>query len=332
MKLNQSRYAVLTLGETMARLTPPDFQRFGQSRSVEMHVGGSESNTAVGLARLGHSVCWLSRMTANPIGRWIVADIAAQGVDVSHVLWTDQDRVGTYYMERGRPPRDSQVFYDRASSAMSQMQASDLPEELFSSSAARIFHLSGITLGISATAQQTATRAVELAKRGGQQLSFDLNYRARLWSPQQAYDICSPIMAQANWIFLPLRDATSVCGVNQNAEPQDVCRELLSRWPQATIVLTRGRQGAISIAPSGELIEQAAFPAEEVERLGGGDAFSAGYLSALLEGFDPQLTLRWACATAALKYTIPGDLPLLDRSSVESLVGEHARGSAGIRR
>ncbi len=332
MNSKQSVYDVLTLGETMARLTPADFQRFGQSRAVEMHVGGSESNTAVGLARLGHRVCWLSRMTANPVGRWIAAEIAAQGVDVSHVLWTDQDRVGTYYMERGRPPRDSQVFYDRAGSAMSRMQASELPTELFTRAAAEIFHVSGITLGISPTARQTVTRAVEMAKRGGQQLSFDLNYRARLWSPEEAYAICAPIMAQADWIFLPIRDAIGVCGMAKAAAPQEICGELHSRWPQATIVLTRGNQGATSIGQTGDLIEQTAFRAEEVERLGGGDAFSAGYLSALLSGLDPHLSLRWACAAAAIKYTIPGDLPLLDRCVVESLVGDPMRGSAGIHR
>ena len=154
------QYDVLTLGETMARFTPPGFERFGQSRSVEMHVGGSESNTAVGLSRLGFRACWLSRLTNNAIGRWIATEIASHGVDVSWVNWTDEDRVGTYYLERGRPPRSSQVFYDRAGSAMSRMRPEELPAELFTSNAARVFHTSGITLGLSQVARQTALRAV----------------------------------------------------------------------------------------------------------------------------------------------------------------------------
>ena len=134
---------VQTIGETMLRFTPPAFERFGQSRAVEMHVGGSESNTAVGLARLGHRARWISRMTDNPLGRWIVREIASHGVDDSYVIWTDEDRVGTYYMERGLPPRDSRVFYDREASAISRLQAADLPRELFSPGAAQTPTLDG---------------------------------------------------------------------------------------------------------------------------------------------------------------------------------------------
>lgn len=325
------QYDVLTLGETMARFTPPGFERFGQSRSVEMHVGGSESNTAVGLSRLGFRACWLSRLTNNAIGRWIATEIASHGVDVSWVNWTDEDRVGTYYLERGRPPRSSQVFYDRAGSAMSRMRPEELPAELFTSNAARVFHTSGITLGLSQVSRQTALRAVELARAAGQKISFDLNFRSRLWSATDAYAACAPIMAQADIVFLPLRDAHAVCGVS-GSDPAAVCRELHARWPRATLVVTRGGQGAVAMDADGEFYEQPAFPAEEVERLGGGDAFSAGYLAAMLSGGMVGDSLRWGCATAAIKYTIPGDLPLFDRDMVVTLVNDPSRGSSSISR
>ncbi len=324
-------YDVLTLGETMARFTPPAFERFGQSRSVEMHVGGSESNTAVGLARLGHRVCWLSRLTDNAIGRWITREIASHGVDVSRVVWTDEDRVGTYYMERGRPPRSSQVLYDRADSAMSRMQPDELPPELFATGAARVFHTSGITVGLSEDARRTAMRAVELAREAKQVISFDLNFRSRLWAAAEAYAACEPIMAQADIIFLPLRDAQAVCEVTK-AEPAAVCRELHGRWPRATLVVTRAELGAVAMDAAGTFFEQAAFPADEVERLGGGDAFSAGYLAAVLSGCDVQDSLRWGCATAAIKYTIPGDLPLLDRNMVAALVSDPSHRPTSIQR
>ncbi len=327
MSEHKQKFDVLTLGETMVRFTPPGFERFGQSPSVEIHVGGSESNTAVGLARLGHRAAWISRMTDNPVGRWIVSQIASQGVDVSQVVWTNSDRVGTYTMERGCPPRDSQVFYDRADSAMSRIQPSDLRREWFDPQQTQIFHLSGITAGLSASAHATVQAAIELAKAAGTKVSFDLNYRSRLWEAATAYATCAPLLSSADIIFLPIRDAIGVCGVDARLDLQAVCAELHDRWPQAEIVLTLGREGAVAIDSAGVFYEQAAFEAVEVERLGGGDAFSAGYLSATLAGSSVQTALVWGCAAAAIKYTLPGDLPLIDRAMVSSLVSGRTTGA-----
>lgn len=324
-------YDVITFGETMARFTPAGYERFGQSRMVEMHVAGSESNTAIGLARLGHRVCWLSRLSNNAIGRWIASEIASHGVDISRVVWTEDDRVGTFYMERGAPPRSSQVFYDRAESAIARMRPEDLPSDLFRRQAGGVFHTSGITLGISSQARQTCLHAIELARGGGQLISFDLNYRSRLWTAAAAQAACEPVMDQADLIFLPVRDAQSVCGIS-TIEPASICHELHVRWPQATIVLTRGKLGAMAMDQSGSFFEQPAFPAVEVERLGGGDAFSAGYLSAILSGQSVPDALRWGCATAAIKYTLPGDLPLIDRSSVAALVADQSPLGSSIQR
>ncbi len=317
-----SRFDVVTLGETMLRFTPPAFERFGQSRMVEVHVGGSESNTAVGLSRLGHRVSWISRLTDNPLGRWIASELSAQGVDVSLVVWTAEQRVGTYYMERGRQPRPSQIYYDRAGSAMCSIQPDDLPIGLFSLATARVFHLSGITCGLSDSAAMTATFAVEQAKQAGQHVSFDLNFRGRLWDAEDAYRVCKPLMAQADTIFLAIRDAHAVCGVPADHDAEQTCRELHARWPKATIVQTLGSQGAMAIEPDGKLYSQPAFQVEQVERLGSGDAFSAGYLAAILQGQSLPTALAWACAAAALKYTIAGDLPLFDRSMLSQLLAD----------
>src|SRR5512144_599786 len=107
-----STYDVVTLGETMLRFTPPDFKRLEQTSSFNAEVGGSESNLAIGLARLGLKVLWLSRLTDNPLGRLIEGTIARQGVDTSRVIWTEADRVGLYFLEEGKAPRQSKVIYD----------------------------------------------------------------------------------------------------------------------------------------------------------------------------------------------------------------------------
>ena len=126
-----SEYDVLTLGESMLRLSPPGMQRLEQAAAFEIHVGGSESNTAVGLARLGLRIAWLSRLGENAVGRIVAAEIARHGVDCQYVRWAAGERVGTYFVEYAPPPRGIQLLYDRADSAMSRMRPQDLPATLF---------------------------------------------------------------------------------------------------------------------------------------------------------------------------------------------------------
>lgn len=324
-------FDVITLGETMLRLTPPGFDRLEQATALEMHIGGSESNTAVGLARLGHRTAWLSRLPNNVLGHLVASTIGRYGVDVSHVLWSaDSDRLGTYYLERGKPPRGSQVLYDRRDSAISKMQPSELPSQLFAPNKAKLFHTSGITLGISQSSAATAQLAAELAKAAEMLVSFDVNYRAKLWRPEAARDSCVDFIKLADIVFLPVRDAHTVFGLE---EPTDeaILHNLSRHVPNCTIVMTLGARGAIAIDRHGETYRQAAFPTTEVERLGSGDAFAAGYLANFLEHANIASALRWGCATASLKYTIPGDLPLVHRHEVESLVISENRSSDIVR-
>src|SRR5690349_11697201 len=156
-------YDVVTLGETMLRLTPPGMRRIEQAISLDIEIGGSESNTAVGLARLGLRVAWLSRLTDNPLGRLLAQTLAGHGVDTGWISWTDQDRIGLYFLEEGKAPRGSNVTYDRANSAMSRMQPADLPTDLFKSGQSKLLHLTGITPALGSQATATARQALELA-------------------------------------------------------------------------------------------------------------------------------------------------------------------------
>jgi 2-dehydro-3-deoxygluconokinase len=312
-------YDVVTLGETMLRLTPPDFRLMEQATSLTMHVAGSESNVAAGLARLGLHVCWFSRLTDNIVGRFLVNGIAAHGVDTSRVIWTDEDRVGTYFVEEGRPPRSSQILYDRLHSAMSRIQPDDLPTDLFVAGGAKLLHLSGITPALSESAAATVRRAYELAKAAGWQVSFDLNYRAKLWSEAQARACYEEYMPGVDVIITPLGDAQRVLEIHENATT--ILNKLHSSYPQATIVVTLGADGAVaSKPPTGYHLHQPAFPAEQVDRIGGGDAFDAGFLYSYLKGDPLSVALRWGVAVAALKYSIPGDMPLVRHAEVLGLV------------
>lgn len=317
-----ANYDVVTLGETMLRFTPPGVQRIDQAAHFELEVGGSESNTSVGLARLGLNVAWLSRLPANPLGKRIARTLAGQGVDTSHVVWAAGERLGLYFVEFGDGPRPTQVTYDRADSAMSRMQPDELPAELFKSGRARHLHLTGITVAISQSAAATARRAVELAKAAGMTFSFDVNYRAKLWSPEQARAGCHEFAAAADIFFTPIRDAESIYGVY--GDPETALAQLQAQYPQATIILTLGAEGAIGAQPGQAAISQSVFPAGTVGRIGGGDAFTAGVLYGYLTDTNPEsrlaTALRWGAAAAAFKYTIPGDMPLFEKEEVEGLL------------
>ncbi len=315
-----SLYDVVTLGETMIRLTPPTLQRIEQTTTFDIHIGGSESNTAVGLARLGMRVCWLSRLTDNSLGRAISGTMAHYGVDIAHVVWTEQDRIGLYFYEPGVAPRSSRVVYDRAHSAMSRMSADEIPSSLFESQTAKLLHLTGITLAIGAA--DAAARALQLARAAGWRVSFDVNHRRKLWDADSARVGCEAFMQAANIIFIALEDAKTL--YNTSADPAEALNMLTGRYPQADIIMTLGAQGAMARTSDGSLLTQATFPAGEVGRLGGGDAFAAGVLYAILnQGADSMAqALRWGAACAALKYSIPGDLPLFEFKEAEALVNQ----------
>lgn len=311
----------------MLRFTPPAFSRLEQATCLELHVGGSESNTAVGLARLGLTVAWLSRLTDNPLGRTIANTLRAQGVDTSQVVWTSEDRVGLYFLEEGKPPRGHQVYYDRAGSAMSRMTPEDLPAALFEQPV-RLFHTTGITAALSDASAATALEAVRRAKAAGWRVSFDVNYRAKLWSPQAARARCQQLMALADIIFIPQGDARTVFGYGAADTAEQLLARLAQTYPQADIFMSLGQQGAAGRSADGNIAHHPVFAAETVGRLGGGDAFSAGVLYAYLrepQGAPQLLTaLRWGCAAAALKYSLPGDLPLFDLEQVTALVSGQA--------
>ena len=316
------QYDVVTLGESMLRLTPPGYLRIEQAGSFDIWVGGTESNTAVGLARLGMDVAWVSRLPASPLGRYISNRVAQYGVDVSQVVWAQDERLGIYFHEKAQDPRASEIIYDRKDSAMSRMQPTDLPAQLFQPGNADLLHVTGITLAISESAGATVHAALQRAKAAGWRSSFDTNYRSKLWSGAEAAAGCQLAMDLADVVFCPLGDYHALYG---EASADAALADLAERFPDTLIVMTLGKDGTIARTASGELLRQAAILAGEVGRIGGGDAFAAGFLYAWLREDDVVLALKWGVVMSAMKYTIHGDLPLVDREAVAAL----AAGAAG---
>jgi 2-dehydro-3-deoxygluconokinase len=312
-------YDVVALGETMLRFSPDGNERLEQAANLHVHVGGSESNTAVGLARLGHKVAWLSRLTDNPLGRTVASAIRSQGVDVSHVVWTNRDRVGLYFLESGPIPRGSRVIYDRENSAYAKFSVEELPVELFSRDRSRWLLVTGISLALGESARQLIAHAVSLARQAGWKIAFDVNHRRLLCTTREARDYFDELFRSCDLLFAAYRDVGAIWGMDCGEDYQAAMAKLLQYRDGRHSVMTLSSHGAIA-GVQDEICLQRIEPVEPVGRLGGGDAFSAGYLHAQLEGLSLSDSLRWSTAVARLKYTIPGDLPLIDRSEVESLL------------
>src|SRR3984893_13998799 len=178
-------FDVITFGEAMLRLSPPSFRRLEQARSLEVFVGGAELNTAVGLARLGRSTAWISRLTQNPLGRLLGNHAREAGVSTEHVVWTADDRVGVYFLEFGAAPRASSVLYDRKDSAIANIRPGLVDwSKVFAGG--KWFHVTGITPALSRSGAATPREALQAARAAKLQISIDLNYRAKLWTPAEA--------------------------------------------------------------------------------------------------------------------------------------------------
>ncbi len=319
MSSNAIKYDVVTLGETMWRLSPPGHERLETTRALDINIGGTESNVAAALARLGKRAAWWSRLPANPLGDNVADILRMHGVDVSGVR-REGRRLGTYFVEFGLPPRPTQVIYDRAGSAASEMQPDDFDWTLLQAS--RWLHLTGITPALSASCLATTRRAIDEARAANIPISFDLNYRAKLWTPAEAAACCDPLAARATLVIAAERDIHNLYGA------AITIRDLHQRWNGATIVLTRGAAGAVAYDGSADYSADA-FSIQIVDRVGAGDAFDAGLLCALLDGKRLGEALRWGTAVAALKLTMPGDIAVVSRAEVEHLL---AAGSSAIQR
>lgn len=311
---------VVTLGEALIRLTPPAMRRLEDASALELDVSGSEANTAAGLARLGKSVLWLSRLTDNPLGRQITRRLSGLGVDTHHVTWTEKDRVGVVYQEEAAPPRTPRSLYDRTNSAMSRIRTSDLPAAVFTPGSARMLHLTGITPALSSAANTAALHAQKRAVEAGWRLSFDVNYRAHLWSTDDARTTIEPFLRAADVAFISRSDAQAVYGLAEAVPAQRVLDTVAAYFPQAVWVLTLGEGGAIARERDGRIYRQSAYACTDHSQTGCGGAFSAGFLAAYLDGAPVTTALKWGCAAAALKRATPGDLSTFDKADLLRLV------------
>jgi 2-dehydro-3-deoxygluconokinase len=321
---------IVSFGETMFRLNALDGSRLEDVDRLQAYVAGTESNTLAALARLGLNVTWMSALPANPLGRRVEGELRLHGVDTSHVVWMKGARLGIFYSEEAASPLGVQVHYDRANSACALIDP--LAVDYAVVDTARMLHLTGITPALSTLARQVFRRFLQRARDAGVPLSFDVNYRARLWSPEDAALHIEEACRQARLLFCTQADAAELWGMTGSAE--EVLRQMAERFSDGSdesarkiFVLTLGKDGAAQL--QGDSYTTApVFPLEGTARFGSGDAFAAGYLYAYLDGplyreigmVRSVGALVFGNALAALKRCIAGDIAVIGPDDVRALL------------
>ncbi|MEM9920615.1 MAG: sugar kinase [Bacteroidota bacterium] len=338
---------VITFGEIMLRLTPPNLKRFSQASSFDVVYGGGESNVAVSLANYGVPVDFVTRLPENDIGDCALMEMRKRGVGTQHIL-RGGERLGIYFLEIGAVSRGSKVIYDRAHSAISTLQKGMIDwENVFKDAA--WFHWTGIIPAISQGAADACLEAIQVANQMGITVSTDLNYRKKLWKYGKAPgEIMPELVAGCDIILGNEEDAEKHFGLHPEgldvtqghavdaASYHSVLRQLMDMFPRAKKVITtlRGSISASHNTWSGILYDGTTFhtaPTYEithiVDRVGGGDSFMGGLIYGLLSyPDDDQKALNFAVAASCLKHTIYGDANLVTVAEVEKLLSGDASG------
>ena len=339
---------VVTFGEIMLRLAPPGYLRFSQASSFDVVYGGGESNVAVSLANYGVPVEFVTRLPKNDIGECALMEMRKRGVNTQNIIFGG-DRLGIYFLETGAVSRGSKVVYDRAHSAICEIEPGMIDwKKVFDG--AGWFHWTGITPAISQGAADACLEAVKVASEMGITISTDLNYRAKLWNYGADREaIMTKLTSYCDIILGNEEDAEKHFGIHpegldvhkHGSEVKaeaflSVCKQMMKKFPKATKVITTLR-GSISASHNTwagvlydgkKMYETRQYQITDiVDRVGGGDSFMGGLIYGLLHyPEDDQNALDFAVAASCLKHTIKGDANLVTVDEVNKLMGGDASG------
>ena len=304
---------LVAFGDTALRLTPPDSERLESARDVRMRASGSESNAAVAASRLGTPTVWISKLPETALGKRLLSELHAYGLDTD-VVWAKEGRQGLTFSERATQPREDTLIQDRSNSAAATATPGELPMTLVQQADAVL--AAGSTAALSPTARET-TGAVFRAATGTTVL--DLDFRAGLWSAAEARESLGGFLDAVDVLIANEDEATTV--FDRSGKPRDVVHSIASEHEFDTVVLTRSEYGAIAYA-DGVIHEVEAFETDAVDDSGQHSAFVGGYLASHLDDEPTEQALTTGAAMAALTRTIPGPMTTIDRDEVERLVGQ----------
>ncbi len=325
-------FDLLSLGELMLRLSPPDNERITRGDTLGKQAGGAELNAITGAAMLGLRCGIISKLPANDLGTYIKNRVRLCGVSDDYLVY-DQDkdaRLGVYYYESGAYPRKPRIVYDRKNTSVNKLTVADYDDSLYQ--AARCFHTSGITLALSPQLRETAIEMIKRFKGHGALISFDVNFRGNLWTGAEAKACIESILPYVD-VFFCSEDTARLTFLKEG-NAREIMKSFTQEYPISIVASTqrvvhspkRHTFGSIIYSAKDDTYyeEPPYADIEVVDRIGSGDAYISGVLYGLLskEG-DYQRALEYGNATSALKNTIPGDLLSTDLKEIDGIIKEH---------
>lgn len=317
---------VVTLGEILLRLTSPKGQRIMQAHQFEVHYGGGEMNVGISLAQFGHQVKVATVLPHQAIGRAALEHLQQYGVNVDHIVWSGE-RLGIYYVERGASQKAANVLYDRHHSSFASIE--ELPwnvDELFSD--VDLFHISGLVPALAPQWSAWTLQLLQAAKRKNCKISFDINFRSKLWSHEEASKVLAEILPYVDYCSAGRLDAAlllKVCCLDEELSLAECYRRIEEQYPNIQLFYATNRhvysnehhqlQGVIYTHQ--QLFQSRQHEIEPViDRIGGGDAYAAGILHGVLKGWDPQTIVEFGTAASVLKHSVEGDCNVFSEDEV----------------
>lgn len=335
---------VVTFGEMMMRLKPSNMRRVLQSNQFDVDYGGAEANVAVSLSMFGDQAALVSKFPQNILGQAAINRLREFGVDTS-LLLHGGPRLGMYVFEKGTSIRSTKVTYDRAGSSFATSKASEYNwDQLLKG--ADYFYFSGITAALSAELRQAILAACKYCKDHGIKVVCDLNFRGKLWTPEQAQAFMKQVMPYLTICLandedfeqslgIKAFDGDMSRGIEQKSSFERGMKEITKRYPNIQVVASvlRNIQSVDKstwmglLLKDGQFTESPAYKADVLEGVAGGDAFGAGLMHGVVNNFEPQEMIDYAIAASVLKLTVLGDLNVTSEADVRAVM----QGGAGVK-
>lgn len=331
------KQTILCVGETLARLSTQVGVHFFDTTGLQLHYGGAEANVAINLSSLNHPSVYFTKVPNNQLAKAAIKHVQKYGVDVSPVIYGGE-RLGTYYVEPGAGGRPTTVIYDRAHSSLSQMKKEEINiDELLEEK--HLLHITGITAALSEDSREMTYELMKEAKNRGIKVNFDMNYRAKLWSVEEAGIFLKSVLPYVDYLSAGKLDAINFLGIkeagpdvsDETAYYYDAIHQL---YPNIEIMYSTIRdvlsathntlQG--TFWKDGKTVHSKVHNMDFIiDRIGGGDAFASGVLHGILEKKDPKYIIEFATAFSALKHTISGDASPFTIEETERIMSSDAR-------
>ena len=324
-----TEFDIIGLGEVMLRLSSPSKEKISQSETFEKNAGGSELNVVSGAAMLGVRSAIITKLPDNKIGHFIRNKIRYGNVSDDYLIYdsSEEKRLGLYYYESGAYPRKSSVIYDRAKSSMCSLRIDELPRDIYEKT--KVFHVSSITLAIDPELQKTTLEMIKRFHEAGALISFDVNYRAALWSEDEARTVIESVFPYVDFLFVS--EETSRRMLQRTGTLEEIMQGYAKDYGCKLVATTRREVVSpmrhnfnSKIFYEGKFYEEAPYNnIEVIDRIGSGDAYLAGVLYGLIKTGDIQQALEIGNASSAVKNTVVGDMAASSIDEILNIIASH---------